>query len=94
MLTQTAERCETTAERVELHQTIDTLPDDSVLTMLNLIKSLQSNAQTIQADDDGYPPHIPNAETAAAIRDGRAGKVKSFHSIEALLADLENDNDD
>jgi hypothetical protein len=77
-----------TAERQELQRVIDMLPDNSIMTVLNLIKSLQMN------DDDGYSPHIPNIETAAAIRDGRAGKVKSFSSIEALLADLRNDNDD
>ena len=45
-------------------------------------------------DDDGFGPHIPNEETAAAILEGRAGNVKSFNSIDALLADLRNDNDD
>lgn len=30
----------------------------------------------------------PNAETIAAMRDARSGKVKSFKSIEDLMADL------
>ena len=48
-------------------------------------------------DMDGECPldHTPNAETIAAIREGRAmmrGEIPSptFHSIEELLADLRN----
>ena len=48
----------------------------------------------VQATEDGFLPHIPNAETAAAIREGRAGNIKNFSSVEALLADLRNDIDD
>ena len=75
-----------TAERQELLQTINALPDDSVIAMLNLIKSLQVN-------DDGFPPHIPNAETAAAIREGRAGKVKSAKTIEEFFAEMHKDDE-
>ena len=41
-----------TAERRELLQTIDMLPDESVKAMLNFIKSLQPD--TINDDDDGF----------------------------------------
>ena len=43
-----------TAERQELHQTIDALPDDSVTAMLGFIKSLQSHAAPTASDDDGF----------------------------------------
>ena len=82
-----------TAERQELYKMIDTLPDDSVAAMLDFARSLSTHMETIDTED-GFLPHIPNAKTAAAIREGRAGKVKSFHSIDELLADLRNDNDD
>jgi hypothetical protein len=74
-----------TIDREELYQTIDGLPDDAV-------ERLASYAAFLRYEND--KPHIPNTETAAAIRDGRAGKVKSFHNVDALLADLRNDNDD
>jgi DNA-damage-inducible protein J len=34
----------------------------------------------------------PNAETAAAIREARSGKLKKFSTVEDLMADL-NEND-
>ncbi len=37
---------------------------------------------------------VPNAETQAAIRDGRAGKVETFATFDAMMADLENDDED
>ena len=77
-----------TAERQELYKMIDALPDDSVIAMRDLIRSLRPGA------DDGYLPHIPNAETVAAIEEGRAGKVKRFSSVEALMADLNDGKDD
>lgn len=41
------------------------------------------------AREPGAPPEVtPNAETVAAMRDARAGKVESFESVEALLGDL------
>ena len=40
-----------------------------------------------------FEPFRPNAETIAAMEEARAGKLKSFDSIEALMADL-NDEDD
>lgn len=37
---------------------------------------------------------IPNAETIAAIEELRAGKGKKFSSIESLMQDLHDENDD
>jgi DNA-damage-inducible protein J len=35
-----------------------------------------------------FEPLIPNATTIAAMQEARAGNLKSFNSIEALMADL------
>ena len=32
--------------------------------------------------------HVPNAETIAAIEEGRKGKLKTFETVEALMAEL------
>lgn len=37
--------------------------------------------------------HIPNAETAAAIEELRAGKGRATHSMEELMAALHDEND-
>jgi hypothetical protein len=39
----------------------------------------------VNATDDGYLPHIPNAETRAALR-GKS--VKRFRTADDFLADL------
>ncbi|GHV70375.1 hypothetical protein AGMMS49928_17900 [Spirochaetia bacterium] len=49
--------------------------------------------EDIGMDGECHMDHTPNAETAAAIREGRAmmrGEIPSptFHSLEELLADL------
>lgn len=36
-----------------------------------------------------FEPLTPNAETIAAMQEARKGKLKSFDSIEALMADLD-----
>ena len=79
-----------TAERQELHQTIDALPDDSVIAMLELLKSLRPNTGRFDTDD-GFPPHIPNAETIAAIREGREGKREKA-TIDQIMAELNAGN--
>ena len=43
-----------TAERQELHQTIDALPDESVTAMLGFIRSLKPHVGLTAADDDGF----------------------------------------
>ena len=40
---------------------------------------------------DGYLPHIPNAETAAAIREGRAGNREKV-TIDQIMAELNAGN--
>ena len=39
-----------------------------------------------------FEPLAPNAETIAAMKEARAGKLKSFSSIDALMADLDADD--
>ncbi|KQS03267.1 XRE family transcriptional regulator [Sphingomonas sp. Leaf357] len=39
-----------------------------------------------------FDPLTPNAETIAAIKEARGGGLKSFTSIDALMADLDADD--
>jgi DNA-damage-inducible protein J len=39
-----------------------------------------------------FEPLVPNAETIAAMREARKGKLPSFENIESLLADLDAEN--
>jgi DNA-damage-inducible protein J len=39
-----------------------------------------------------FEPLNPNAETIAAMKDARKGKVASFPTVEALMADLHADD--
>ena len=39
-----------------------------------------------------FEPLRPNAETIAAMEEARTGKLASFDSIEALMADLNEDD--
>ena len=39
-----------------------------------------------------FEPLIPNADTVAAMREARAGKLKSFKSVDELMADLNADD--
>lgn len=39
-----------------------------------------------------FEPLVPNATTIAAMREARAGHLKSFDSIEALMADLHGED--
>jgi len=36
-----------------------------------------------------FEPLIPNDETIAAMREARRGKLKTFNSIDSLMADLD-----
>ena len=76
-----------TVECQELHQVIDALPDDSVITALELIRGLQSNAETDEWVDPIETGNL-NAETLEAIRDVEEGRVERFESKEALFKDL------
>jgi DNA-damage-inducible protein J len=35
-----------------------------------------------------FDPLVPNAETVAAMRDARRGKVRPFENVDALIEDL------
>ena len=35
---------------------------------------------------------VPNARTAAAIREARSGKLRSFHNVSDLMSDLNADD--
>ena len=39
-----------------------------------------------------FEPLIPNEETIAAMREARAGGLKTFSSVDALMADLNADD--
>ena len=39
-----------------------------------------------------FEPLVPNAETIAAMQEARSGNLKSFTSVEALMADLNADD--
>jgi DNA-damage-inducible protein J len=39
-----------------------------------------------------FEPLIPNADTLAAMKEARAGKLQSFRNIDALMADLNADD--
>ena len=39
-----------------------------------------------------FEPLVPNKETIAAMKEARSGKLASFDSIEALMADLNAKN--
>ena len=60
-----------TAERQELQQVIDALPEDSVMVTLDFVKGLHNEQ--------------PNAETVAAIEECRARRGKRASSIEEFF---------
>jgi DNA-damage-inducible protein J len=39
-----------------------------------------------------FEPLVPNEETIAAMKEARKGKLKSFTSVDDLMADLHADN--
>ncbi|SFC17837.1 DNA-damage-inducible protein J [Polaromonas sp. OV174] len=39
-----------------------------------------------------FEPLVPNAETIAAMKEARSGKLKSFNSVNDLMADLNADD--
>jgi predicted transcriptional regulator len=78
-----------TAERQELHKTIDALPNESVIAILDLIRSLRNDIEIHYSD--GYLPHIPNEETLAAMAELRAGKGETvtMEELKAMLDEIE-----
>jgi DNA-damage-inducible protein J len=39
-----------------------------------------------------FEPLVPNAETVAAMKEARRGKLPAFKSVNALMADLNADD--
>jgi DNA-damage-inducible protein J len=39
-----------------------------------------------------FEPLVPNADTIAAMKEARSGKLKSFNSVNDLMADLNADD--
>jgi hypothetical protein len=69
-----------TAERQELYQVIDTLPDDRLVIALDFMKGLRDEC--------------PNDETAAVIADALAGNVNSARTRQDFFDAMHRDNGD
>ena len=78
-----------TVERVELHQAIDSLPDDSVTVILDFVKNLQLNTEAAEWID---PIEISawNAETMEALKEVESGNLISFRSKKELFEFLDS----
>jgi hypothetical protein len=77
-------------ERQELHNAIDTLPDDAITHLIPYIMFLRLEYKTREsaAELTGI------AATRAAVAELRAGKGNRAHSIEELMAALHDDEND
>ena len=75
-----------TVERQELYKMIDALPDDSVVTAIDLIRSLRSSEEWVDPIEVG----TPNAETLEAIRELNEGGGITFESPEELFKYLDS----
>ena len=82
-----------TAERQELYKMIDTLPDDSVIAMRDLIRSLRSGikAQEVtdeaaQDNDDGFYDEANVRWLKGSIEQLKQGKVvvKTIEELESM----------
>ena len=77
---------------------IDSTIKDEAATVLATMGLTVSDAVrlllTRVAHDKALPfePLTPNAKTISAMREARAGKFKSFDSVEALMTDLDADD--
>ncbi len=77
---------------------IDSTVKDEAATVLATMGLTVSDAVrlllTRVAHDKALPfePLTPNAKTISAMREARAGKLKSFDSVEALMTDLDADD--
>ena len=75
-----------TAERQELHKTIDALPDESVTAMLGFIRSLQLHVAPTAADDDGFYDETNVRWIKGSIEQLKQGKVvvKTIEELERM----------
>ena len=76
-----------TIERMELHQAIDALPDDSVTIMLDFVKNLLPNTGTVEWVDP-IETGAWNAETLEAVRELEEDGGVTFETTEELFKDL------
>jgi hypothetical protein len=81
-----------TTERQDIHKIIDTLSDSAVKKLIEHAKLLRDE-QEIAALNAKYGT-TPNAETIAAMMEAESGGGEEFSSIEELMADLHDENDD
>jgi hypothetical protein len=81
-----------TKERRELHQAVDALPNESIPKLADYVKWLAEEAE-IAALEAKYGT-TPNAETIAAMMEAESGGGEQFSSIEDLMAELHDENDD
>ena len=62
---------------------------DMGLSVSDAVRVLLTRVATEKAlPFDVCVPHVPNAKTAAALREAERGGLKSFDSLSDLLADL------
>ena len=75
-----------TAERRELHQTIDVLPDESITAMLGFIRSLQPHVAPTASDDDGSYDDANVRWIKGSIEQLKQGKVvvKTIEELERM----------
>ena len=75
-----------TAERKELHRTIDALPNESVTAMLGFIRSLQPHVVSTIADDDGFYDEANVRWIKGSIEQLKQGKVvvKTIEELEMM----------
>ena len=71
-------------QTTDLQQAVEGLSDTAKEKVLHFISFLRYEESV----------RTPNAETIEAIEELRAGKGKKFSSIEALMDDLHDENDD
>jgi hypothetical protein len=96
MTTITAEVADT--ERGNLIRAIEQLSDKAILRVRGYVERVhEEDLESIEAEIAALEAKYgttPNAETIAAMEEARAGKGKLCHSIEELMRDLHDENDD
>jgi hypothetical protein len=78
-----------TIERQELQRVIDTLPDDSVVAMLDFAKKLRPHSETVEWVDP-IDAGTPNVKTLEAIRELEEGGGITFETTKELFNYLDS----
>ena len=75
-----------TAERQELHQVIDMLPDVSIMAVLDVARRLRSQAETVIADEDGFYDEANIRRLERSLEHAKQGKVivKTIEELERM----------